>query len=377
MSMETTTAPNRSGGAEQDKPGASQPVAAAPVAGSASARTWMRAILIVGALLLAVLASAFFYAQSRPAPESGVLRVSGNIEMTDAEVSFKIPGRVAERLVSEGETVRAGQLVARLDTGELAQEVALRKAEVRAAEAALAELETGSRPEEIAQAEAVVRRTQADMTRARADLKRLKALYEQDNVSVQDYDAATTSVAVTEAKLREAQEQLRLVKKGPRVEKIDRARAQLQQAKESLSLAETRMSYAALASPLTGLALSHNIEPGEFVAAGTPIVTVGDLEHVWLRAYVNETDLGRVKVGQTARVTTDSYPGKVYEGRVSFIASQAEFTPKSVQTEKERVKLVYRIKITIANPEMELKAGMPADARIILSDRSEASDGGH
>lgn len=320
------------------------------------------------ALALVLAAGAALYVQSRPAPESGVLRVSGNIEMTDVEVSFKIPGRVAERLVSEWEQVKAGQLVARLDTSELAQEAALRKAEVRAAEAALAELETGSRPEEIAQAEAVVRRTQADVARARADFKRLKTLYEQDNVSVQDYDTAKTSVEVTEAKLREAQEQLRLVKKGPRIEKIERARAQLQQAHGALALAETRLSYAALTSPLTGAVLSHNIEPGEFVSAGTPIVTVGDLEHVWLRAYVDETDLGRVKVGQAAKVTTDTYPDKVYEGRVSFIASQAEFTPKSVQTEKERVKLVYRIKITIDNPHMELKSGMPADARISVAE---------
>lgn len=374
--METTTAPKRSGGAEPGEQGASQPVAAAPVAGSTSARVRMRAILIVGALLVAVIA--VLYLWSRPAPELRVfLRVSGNIEMTDAEVSFKIPGRVAERSVSEGETVRAGQIVARLDASELVQEVALRKAEVRAAEAALAELETGSRPEEIAQAEAVVRRAQADVARAQADFRRLKTLYEQENVSVQDYDAARTVVDVTEAKLREAQEQLRLVKKGPRIEKIDRARAQLQQANEALALAETRLSYATLASPLSGLVLSHNIEPGEYVAAGTPIVTVGDLEHVWLRAYVDETDLGRVKAGQAAKVTIDTYPNKAYEGRVSFIASQAEFTPKSVQTEKERVKLVYRIKITIANPEMELKAGMPADARIILLDRVDTSNGSH
>lgn len=370
MSTETITVsrkPRASGTVSQ----AALPMTA--VLRKGKARMWVWAILTACALL----AAGALYWQSRPAPESGVLRVSGNVEMTDAEVSFKIAGRVAERLLSEGETVKTGQVVARLDTSELAQEAALRKAEVRAAEAALAELETGSRPEEIAQAEAVVRRSQADVTRARADLKRLERLYEQDNVSVQDYDAAKTVVAVAEAKLREAQEQLRLVRKGPRVEKIERSRAQLQQTKEALALAETRLSYAILTSPLTGLVLSHNIEPGEYVAAGTPIVTVGDLEHVWLRAYVNETDLGRVKVGQTATVTTDTFPDKAYEGRVSFIASQAEFTPKSVQTEKERVKLVYRIKITIDNPHMELKAGMPADAKIVLVNGTEPPSGSH
>lgn len=371
MSTETTTGAAKPMAPRQSGEATGQPAAAANHRGKMRARVGI--ILAVGAVIFAVAVG--LYLPSRPSPESGTLRVSGNIEMTDAEVSFKIQGRVEERVVSEGETVRAGQIVARLDTGELAQEVALRKAEVWAASAALAELETGSRPEEIAQAEAVVRRSRAEVERALADFRRLKRLHEQDNVSVQDYDAAKTAVDVTEAKLREVQEQLRLVKKGPRIEKIERSRAQLRQAQEALALAETRLSYATLASPLTGVVLSHNIEPGEFVAAGTPIVTVGDLEHVWLRAYVDETDLGRVKVGQAARVTTDTFPGKGYEGRVTFIASQAEFTPKSVQTEKERVKLVYRIKVTIANPHMELKAGMPADAQLLLSDHAEASDG--
>ena len=374
MGGDRITIPPRTGDSGPIGHGASPPVAAAPGAGRTIPTAWMRALLILSLLVLAVAAGLYF--QSRPVRDSGVLRVSGNIEITDAEVSFKIAGRVVERSASEGESVKAGQSVARLDTSELAQEVALRSAEVRAAEASLAELVTGSRPEEIAQSEAVVRRMQADVARARADFKRLKKLYEQDNVSGQDYDAAKSAVEVTTAKLGEAQEQLRLVQKGPRIEKVERARAQLQQAKEALALAETRLGYATLTSPLTGVVLSHNIEPGEFVAPGTPIVTVGDLAQVWLRAYIDETDLGRVKVGQVVKVTADTYPDKVYEGRVSFIASQAEFTPKSVQTKKERVKLVYRTKITVDNPHMELKAGMPADARIVL-DGAEASGGSH
>ena len=112
--------------------------------------------------------------------------------------------------------------------------------------------------------------------------------------------------------------------------------------------------------------MSKNIEPGEQVAVGTPVITIGELESVWVRAYIPETDLGRVKLGQKARVTTDTWPGRVYDGRVTFIASEAEFTPKNVQTPKERVKLVYRIKITIPNPKRELKPGMPADAEIIF-----------
>jgi HlyD family secretion protein len=119
-------------------------------------------------------------------------------------------------------------------------------------------------------------------------------------------------------------------------------------------------------SPLLGLVLSNSAEPGEYVAAGMPIVTVGDIKNVWLRAYVDETDLGRTKVGQRVRITTDTYPRRVYEGRISFIASEAEFTPRNVQTKKERVKLVYRVKVGVRNPKMELKAGMPADAEIVV-----------
>lgn len=374
-------------------------------------------ILIPAILLVAVLV----YIILGKSNAGSVIRVSGNIEVTDAEVSFKIPGRVEARLVDEGETVKAGQTVARLDSAELTQEAALRRAEVQAVQAVLAELEAGSRPEEIAQAEAsaaqakarleemlagsrpeelsvaeaVLRRAKAEAERARLDAERYAGLYKKEIVSAQQYDLARTAYETALARQREAEEQYKLVKegprkeqieqaraawlqaqerfllvkKGPRQETIEQARARLQQAKEGLAVAGTRLGYATLASPLTGLVLSKNVEPGEFVAAGTPIVTVGDLENVWLRAYINETDLGRVKVGQRVRVSADTYPGKRYEGRVSFIASQAEFTPKSVQTEKERVKLVYRVKVDIRNPNMELKPGMPADAEILVKER--------
>jgi HlyD family secretion protein len=376
-------------------------------------------VLLPVVLLVAVLA----YLILSRSNDGQVIRVSGNIEVTDAEVSFKIPGRVEARLVDEGETVKAGQTIARLDSAELAQEVAARRAEMQAVQAALAELEAGSRPEEIAQAEAsaaqakarldemlagsrpeelsaaeaVLQRAKAEAERARLDAERYEGLYKKEIVSAQQYDAARTAYETALARQREAEEQYKLVKegprkeqieqaraawlqtqerfvlvkKGPRQETIEQARARLQQAKEGLAVAETRLGYATLTSPLAGVVLSKNVEPGEFVAAGTPIVTVGDLENVWLRAYINETDLGRVKVGQQVRVTTDTYPDKRYEGRVSFIAAQAEFTPKSVQTEKERVKLVYRIKVDIRNPNMELKPGMPADAEILVEEKNK------
>ncbi|MFQ5449296.1 MAG: efflux RND transporter periplasmic adaptor subunit [Nitrospinaceae bacterium] len=351
-----------------------------------------------------------------------VIRLSGNIEVTDAEVSFKIGGRVKERRVKEGETVRAGQTVARLESEDQAHEVEIRRSEVRAAEADLAELLAGSRPEEIAQAEAAVekaraaldellagsrpeeiaaseatvQRAKADMENLAIELKRYKKLFEDGVVSAETYDKARTNFKMAQAQvrqteellrmaregprkedidqaraaLREVQERYALIKKGPRKEKIDQARARLEKAKASLALAQTQLGYTQVVSPLSGVVLSENIEPGEYVVPGTPVVTVADLGNVWVRGYINETDLGRVKVGQTAQVTSDTYPGKVYSGVVSFIASQAEFTPKNVQTEKERVKLVYRVKVDIRNPNMELKPGMPVDVEIFLTENT-------
>jgi Multidrug resistance efflux pump len=379
-------------------------------------------------ILLAVLAVAavvsYRFIRSKYQTDPKAIRVSGNIEVTDVEVSFKIPGRVEERAVSEGETVKAGQLVARLDRNELMQEVALRRAEAGVAQAALAELLAGSRPEEIRESEAAVHKAQAwldeqvagsrpqdiaahkaTVERAKAEVDRLDAeytrqttLYKNDVISAREYEATQSAREVAKAQFREdqeranlviegprkeqieqahaslkqAQERLALVAKGPRQETIDQARARLEQIKQALAVAETRLSYATIVAPIGGVVLSENLEAGMYAAPGTPVVTVGDLVNLWLRAYISETDLGRVKVGQRVRVTTDTYPGKHYEGQVSFIASQAEFTPKNVQTEKERVKLVYRIKIDIQNPGMELKPGMPADAEVLTREVSDA-----
>lgn len=325
----------------------------------------MKRILIVAFAAVAVGAGAYYWAR-KTAPERDTLRVSGNIEATDRQLGFQVPGRVAERLVSEGDRVQAGQVVARLDTIEMAREVAVLKAGVKVAEATLSELEAGSRSEEIAQARAAVAAAQAEVDRWRAEAERQKDLFEKDIISSREAEVAIASDATARARLQEAQQRFALVQRGPRKEQIDQARARLEQAKESMALAETRLAYATLTSPVTGVVLSDSIEAGEQVAAGTPVVTVADLTEVWMRAYVDETDLGRVKLSQPVRVRTDTYPGKTYTGRLTFIAQDAEFTPKSVQTEKERVRLVYRIKIDIPNPDQELKPGMPADGEIQL-----------
>ncbi|MEJ5377315.1 MAG: efflux RND transporter periplasmic adaptor subunit [bacterium] len=378
----------------------------------------MVVLLALGGMLLGA-ALGYTHLGSRGAPKiKGFIRVSGNFEVTDAEVSFKIPGRVEQRFVEEGEGVEAGQPIARLENKDILQEVALRKAEVAQAQAQLLELERGARPQEIAQAEAAVQRAsaflsellagsrpqeikaaEAALSRARAELQRWRTdherqrqLFQRGVISAREYEAVLAAYQTAQAQVQEAEEKFRLVKEGPRPEQIaqakaavrearerwalvmegprketiEAARARLEQAKALLAAAETRLDYTLVVSPIKGVVLSKNVEPGEYVAPGTPVVTVGDLEHIWLRAYIDEPDLGRVKLGQKVRVSTDTYPGKIYEGKISFISSQAEFTPKNVQTEKERVKLVYRVKIDVANPQMELKPGMPGDAEILL-----------
>lgn len=383
----------------------------------------IRLALLAAALIVAA-GSGYWFLTARPGNRSDRVRVSGNIEVTDAEVSFKIPGRVEERLVDEGELVEKGQIVARLDSLDLEQEVAMRKAELAQAQVAIDEA-TASRPDEIAAADAAVskaqwnlellkegfreeeievakhakRKAEAEKDRAENAHLRAKRLIESGErvLSQEEFDRVEAAYEVAVERLNEADWQLRLLEKGTRAQQIESAQAALEEAKANyeivkkqekiqqaearkhqaeaaLRLAETRLGYATIPAPLSGVVLSKNVESGEYVAPGTPVVTVGDLENVWLRAYIHETDLGRVKLGQEAIITTDTYPDKAYRGRVSFIASQAEFTPKNVQTQEERVKLVYRIKIDVPNPDMELKPGMPADAEILTEAPSAESE---
>lgn len=334
-------------------------------------RKKVKILIIVIPMILTSVVSTYLYIQNRLHNGSDIIRVSGNIEVTDAEVSFKISGRVDKRLVDEGELVREGDVVALLDSSDLASEVEIRRAELQMAQADLSELEAGSRPEEIAEAEAKLAAAKADKEHLESDFHRAVELYKKQTISVEEYIHSKGTYEVAVARMQEAEERFKLIKEGPRKERIEQARARVKQTRAALKLAQVRLGYTKLVSPLSGVVLSKNIEPGEYVAPGTPVVTVGDLEKPWLRAYIDETDLGRVKVGQRVKVTTDTYPDKVYEGYISFIAPEAEFTPKNVQTQKERVKLVYRVKVEMTNPNMELKPGMPADADILVNQTQE------
>lgn len=303
--------------------------------------------------------------------KNGELVLSGNIEAVDAQLSFKNPGRVAQRFVAEGDRITAGQVIAKLDDTEQRQELALRRAELAVAEAALADLEAGSRPQEIASAEAAVRSAEAERDRAQLEFKRQQELLKDAAIAKREFDTAEAQLKTANARVAEAAERLKLVREGPRAQAVQQAKARVEQARAGVALAETIVANATLTSPLSGVVLSHNIEAGEFVAPGTPVVTVADTIHVWVRAYIDQTELTRIRHGQHVSVRADGLSNHNFDGVIGFIASEAEFTPKTVQTPKERVKLVYRIKVDVENSNDELKPGMPADVVIRTADQAQ------
>jgi HlyD family secretion protein len=306
------------------------------------------------------------------------------------------------------ELAAAEAALAELEAGTRPEKLTQAAAQVGQAAARLAELRSGARSQELSEAENAVTLAETDVQKAEADLAlkkldldRARTLFEQGVTPEQQLDSAKTLYEVAlqtrdaaRARVDSARERLSLIqegasteqiaqaksaldfanaayseaKNGPRAETIAQARAKVAMARSTLEMAETKLSQAELIAPFGGVVLSKSLEPGEYVRPGATVVTIGDLEHVFLRAFVNETDLGKIKLGQKVDVTTDSYPGRVYEGTIVFISSESEFTPKTIQTKEERVRLVYRVKIAVVNASLELKPGMPADAVIHLKE---------
>jgi len=385
-------------------------------------------ILIVVVVLAAAGAGVYAFRGTGKTPDNRLI-VSGNIELTEVNIAFKTAGRLIERTVGEGDNVKKDQVIARLDRDQLAAQreretasvasneaqlaqartavewqratlaadLETRRGDLAAAEARLAELKNGARPQEKADAHAVVEAASAELDRAQKDWDRAQTLYKNDDISTAQRDQFRRNWENAEAVSKSAKEREDLVLAGPRTEQIEAQKAQVERARGALKMAEasaielkrreqeivtrlaeiartkanvalidTQLNDTVAVSPVDGVVLVKAADVGEVLAPGTTVVTVGDIDHPWVRAYVNETDLGKVKIGSRVKVTTDSFKDKAYSGLVSFIASQAEFTPKQIQTQQERVKLVYRIKINVENPGRELKLNMPVDAEILL-----------
>jgi HlyD family secretion protein len=295
----------------------------------------------------------------------GGLFASGTVEATDVQIGFEVPGRIDRVMVREGDAVEAGTLVARLDPAEAHARRAQAQAGLRAAQAVLLELESGARPEEIAQAHAAFEAARLRREDVARDLERTRILFEGGAVSQEGRDKAQTAFALASRQEEQAREQLGLVRSGPRVERIEAQRAQVAQALAVLEGAEEMLRKVDLRTPFAGTITVQHREPGAVVPPGAPILTLMDPASRWVRVYISGDQIGAIRLGATATITSDTYPDKGYEGEVVFIASQAEFTPKNVQTAEERVKLVYAVKIRIiGDPGFELKPGMPADVRL-------------
>ena len=318
-------------------------------------------ILLIGAVAGA---SGYYFVNRNSQLSDTTLKISGNIEAHESVIGFKVQGRLLELPVEEGQLVKAGDLLARLDQTEYRQQVEIDEAMVKNREAELNLSLSGSRVQEKKTAEQAVVDAQAYLELSRADARRYQALYEKDEVSAQLRDTYVTSLKRARASYERAIQNLDMVNEGVRKEQIAINRAGVHSARQTLGMSRIKLDYASLFAPVTGVALVRHAEIGEIMAAGTPVVTIADLDHLWLRGYISETDIGKVKLGQKSEIKSDTFPGKSYKGKVSFISSRAEFTPKSVETHKERVTLVYRVKIELDNSTRELKPGMPADAYI-------------
>jgi HlyD family secretion protein len=218
----------------------------------------------------------------------------------------------------------------------------------------------------VRESQAAVDQARADFVDKERDYRRMQNLLERRVVAASVRDRSEAAYLMAREALKRAQEKCDLAKEGYRREDIAAADSEAKQAQANWELAKTRLGYATLTSPANGVVLIRPAEPGEVVAVGSTVLTLGDLDNVWFEGYIPESDLARIKYGLQAAITTDTYPGKKYPGWVSYIAAKAEFTPKSVETFKERVTLVYRTKIRCDNPQHELKPGMPAEAVIFM-----------
>ncbi len=298
--------------------------------------------------------------------DDGSMRLSGNVEVTEANIGFKTSGRVVQLLVDEGADVKEGDLLARLDNAEISAVVAQNKAAMNEAATKLQELKAGSRSQEVEQARANVNAQEAELKKVKQEYERADILYRNGAISATQFDAAKSAYDSRTALHKNARETLSLVNEGPRKEDIKIAEHRVEQGRAILAASEERFKDTSIYASTAGIVLRKNVELGETVAPGIPVFTIGDLKNPWIKVYVKEDKLGLVKLGQKATITVDTYKDKSYEGVISYIASEAEFTPKTVQTQEERVKLVFAVKVRVKNEKGELKPGMPADVRIII-----------
>ncbi len=377
-------------------------------------------------LLILVVATGliYYFVYYRSNQNGNGIRSSGHVEVTEVDMSFRIPGHISRLLIQEGDAVEQGQVLAELKQtvlmarhdqakAQLAElnarqeslelaikiqestvEAQIRQAQamVSAAEARYESLKTGSRTGEIKEAAAALEKARAELDNRRQDYQRMKTLFERRIISASQMDDSRSAHDAALAVYKVAEEKFKLVSEGPRHEMIKEGQAnvfgtdaaletatigrqeaekmkldlkallaQIDQAAAAMAIAQDDLNESRLRAPFNGFVSVKDVEEEEYVQAGAPVFTLMRLDRLWVKTYIPETYLGKVQIGREAQVISDTFPDKVYVGHVTYISQEAEFTPKNVQTHEERTKLVYRIKVSLDNPNQELKAGMPVD----------------
>lgn len=322
-------------------------------------------ILLLLAVVLALAAWGGWRYAHRDA--DGALVLYGNVDIRQISLAFDGSGRIQALHAEEGDVVKAGDLLGVLDTRTLALRAEQAQAQIEVQQQALLRLRNGSRPQEIAQARSRLLAAQADAARAEQDLKRLRGIAADTRgrgVSAQNLDRAASTAQVAQAVAAERREALRLTEEGPRQEDIAGAQAQLKVSQAQLALLRHQIAQGELRAPADAVVRTRLLEPGDMAAPQRPVFALALTQPKWVRAYVGEPDLGKVKPGMAARVATDSRPGQPMQGRVGYISSVAEFTPKSVQTEELRTSLVYELRVMVEDPEDVLRLGQPATVHL-------------
>lgn len=331
-----------------------------------SRRRWPALVALLVVALAAGGGAAYRY---WPRAQPAFLTLYGNVDIRQVDLAFNATGRLQQLRKEEGDAVKEGETVAAMEADTYRDAASLARARVEAQRAAVERLETGSRPEEIARDRAQVDANKAAVIDAELLLKRRTELLAGGNVSRQLYDEAKNAYDSARARLDNSQQVSRLTELGPRREDIEQAKALLRSEESLLSLAERRLADTVLKSPAEGIVLSRIVEPGAMVSPANPIFTVSLTDKVWVRTYISEPDLGRIRPGMAVTVVTDTDPTRPYEGWIGFISPTAEFTPKTVETTELRTQLVYRLRVFIKTPDDGLRQGMPVTVRVPLGAR--------
>jgi HlyD family secretion protein len=294
------------------------------------------------------------------------IEATGTIETVNVVLSSKTSGEIKELRINEGERVKIGDTVMIIDTETLQLQLKQQESGAEMSRAQLDLLRNGARKEDILLAESSLNQAQINFNQAKSDLERLQKLYQTQTITKKQYDDAASHFDLMNDQLSSAKENFSKIKNYARPEEIKQAEAKLNQSRASADLIKKNINDSYIVSPLNGIVVKKYFEVGETVSPMSSLVKISDLTNVELYIYVTELELGKIKLGQKAEVTVDAFKDKKFEGKVTYISPEAEFTPKNIQTKDERTKLVFAVKIELPNPDFELKSGMPADARIFF-----------